>query len=527
MNENQQLPYSNNEEREPVSSKKVVRKEHDMSFVKYIRVLSDGKLSKSGEIRVKTRELSERVGIEYEMFRKILNKSKPNQPRDCIIAICAALFCSVEETNKALFYYDDMPGIDSSEGCRDYFIKQALEGNLDRSDDFNYVDKSVELVNQTLESNHFSELRLSSRTKSGDKKNRLNDDVNGKINWIFTEKYSDREKFFSSLGEFYKPNNYSVRTKIEVDNNGEIQYLSKNSNRNEIYLKNKNDFLPKILDKGTELFNKFTSIINNANRQELKKCYEVLFDTKEWGDRKSAKLKDGSIVVYGEKFNYNIPERSEYFYAEISNGKFKFSICKNSMFMKEYLSVNEFNQYYSHKQDSHKLVLKTFYSIEEIKEYCKKNFKYYFDVEYCYLSYFTEMKKSLEELLNDIKNKKQFIRNYHDLLGDDPNMIFYFFKVENEFECFEKENTFPVYKEYDPFAEELGLNDDIEIGTYLGEEKYVEIVCKKEEAIFEIENKKIILTREDLITAYELGIDDIEEVIKLKLKISNFKKIYE
>lgn len=68
------------------------------------------------------------------------------------------------------------------------------------------------------------------------------------------------------------------------------------------------------------------------------------------------------------------------------------------------------------------------------------------------------------------------------------------------------------------------MNDDIEIGTYLGEEKYVEIVCKKEEAIFEIENKKIILTREDLITAYELGIDDIEEVIKLKLKISDFKK---
>ena len=137
------------------------------------------------------------------------------------------------------------------------------------------------------------------------------------------------------------------------------------------------------------------------------------------------------------------------------------------------------------------------------------------------------MKKSLEELLNDIKNKKQFIRDYQDLLGDDPNMIFYFFEVEKEFECFEKENTSPVYKEYDPFEEKLGLSDGIEIGTYLGENKYIEIVCKKEEAIFEIENKKMILTREDLITAFELGINNIEEVIILKHKISDFKKIYE
>ena len=68
------------------------------------------------------------------------------------------------------------------------------------------------------------------------------------------------------------------------------------------------------------------------------------------------------------------------------------------------------------------------------------------------------------------------------------------------------------------------MSDGIEIGTYLGENKYVEIVCKKEEAIFEIENKKMILTREDLITAFELGINNIEEVIILKHKISDSKK---
>ena len=92
---------------------------------------------------------------------------------------------------------------------------------------------------------------------------------------------------------------------------------------------------------------------------------------------------------------------------------------------------------------------------------------------------------------------------------------------------FRKRKYIPCIQRIWSFEEKLGLSDGIEIGTYLGENKYVEIVCKKEEAIFEIENKKMILTREDLITAFELGINNIEEVIILKHKISDFKKIYE
>lgn len=63
-----------------------------MTFIEYIKMKSKDKLTIDGELGIKTRELAQRVGINYEMFRKILNKTKPNQPRDCIIAICAALF---------------------------------------------------------------------------------------------------------------------------------------------------------------------------------------------------------------------------------------------------------------------------------------------------------------------------------------------------------------------------------------------------------------------------------------------------
>lgn len=73
-------------------------REHDMTFIEYIKMKSKDKLTINGELGIKTRELAQRVGINYEMFRKILNKTKPNQPRDCIIAICAALFLSECET---------------------------------------------------------------------------------------------------------------------------------------------------------------------------------------------------------------------------------------------------------------------------------------------------------------------------------------------------------------------------------------------------------------------------------------------
>ena len=97
-----------------------------------------------------------------------------------------------------------------------------------------------------------------------------------------------------------------------------------------------------------------------------------MYDTRNWGFRKSAKIKDASIVVYGEQFNYYIPDRNEYFYAEIKNGKFSFSVFKTTMFMREYLTKDEFKSFYSKKKKrTPSRKFKHFYSINEIKEYCE------------------------------------------------------------------------------------------------------------------------------------------------------------
>ena len=115
------------------------------------------------------------------------------------------------------------------------------------------------------------------------------------------------------------------------------------------------------------------------------------------------------------------------------------------------------------------------------------------ELQHSYLVNFITMKESLEKLHDNLKNRKEFIRNFNDIFGDEPNMIYIFFDVQKEFDCIEEE---------------------------------MDIVCRKKDAVFEFENKKITLSREDLIVAFELGIDDIEEVISLKVKHQDLNKIY-
>ena len=67
------------------------------SFAAFIKDYRKHWYNSKGKPGISTKELAECVGIGPEMFRKILNKQKPNQSRDCIIAICAALATCIPE----------------------------------------------------------------------------------------------------------------------------------------------------------------------------------------------------------------------------------------------------------------------------------------------------------------------------------------------------------------------------------------------------------------------------------------------
>ena len=501
------------------------RKEHDQTFNDYIRNLSKTKLNNCGGWGVKTQELSERVGIDYEMFRKILNKSKPNQPRDCIIAICAALFMSKFETDKALFYYDDMPRLDDTPGCRDFFIIETLEANCDREYD---LTGGVEDINKKLNSYGFSKLRLSNRIKSKEATiistvSRYDSDYKVK-----TEISSSRVFYQDSLYELYHPMQYRAISYMRIfEDNTADSILSFENGSDNLLRRYKNKLIPEILDKDSELYGLFSSHIKDSNLRELRRCYEVVFDSRNHGLRKSAKYIDGNIVLFAETYNYTQPERNEYFYAELVKGNFTFTISQKSNFMSLYLDKTEFEKYYPQKQYTNERSGRSFTSVDDLKEFCRKKYYNTPDVELAFTDYFSKLKNALDGLACNLKEGKEYIRRFEECFDDEPWRIYEFYNILEEFECEKFEETWPVCKEEDPFEERYGIDDGIEIGELPGNESFTWIKAQKDEAEFYYNGKKVILREEDLKFAFELGIDDVEDICRLKLYYSDTSKFYE
>lgn len=497
---------------------------HDKKFKKYIKEISSEK--DIGD-RLKTKDLAQRVGISYEMFRKILNQRKPNQTRDCIIAICAALFCTEEETNKALFYYDDLPGLDKREGGRDYIIAQTLDINKKKEFKRDYINKGVELINEALNASGFKRLRISKRTNNENSRKETSSKSPNLFKNIISDPhshtYSNREYYRTSLCEYYHPHQYMVETWIQIMNSEKECHIKiSNIDKSKIEVIHPQEFKIELLDKDTDLYKNYVSILYDLNFKELKKNYEILFDTRNWGSRRSAKLDKDTIVVFEERFNFSIPERREYFYGEIRDNEFTFYIMNQSNFMNQYLNKEDFINFYGDKKIVER---KKISSIKEIEDYCVMRDQQ--ELSYTYKVNYIEIKRSLENLIDNLKNEKEFIRDYEQLMDDaETSAIYNYYDVNKEFGCVEQEEIIPIYKEYDPLEEKYRMTDGEAIGTLLHEEKYSFVEATKKEAIFDYKNEKVILTKEDLITAFKLGVDKIEEIIKLKSKITDLKFLY-
>lgn len=503
-------------------------REHDMTFIEYIKMKSKDKLTIDGELGIKTRELAQRVGINYEMFRKILNKTKPNQPRDCIIAICAALFLSEYETNDALFYYDYLPRLDDTPGCREYYIIQALQGNRERENDFKFLDQSVAAVNKTLRYYGFSELRLSNKIKSKESKIVVQSDEEVDEYSITTEIRTNRFSFQDSLCDRYHPNQYRVLTQMTITYPENMRCQLEYDSRDNFLIKYEQDGecfrnIPEIVNKDSELFLRFFNIINDMNLRELRSCYETAFDSRNHGLRQSAKYSKGKIELYSEKYNYIQPERNEYFYGEIIDGTFTFTIQKESRFMERYLSVDDFKKYYPYKKKEER-DYQGLTTLEKLKRYCKAR-QWDSDIEWCYVQEFKSMKNHLNALKNSLIDKKQFIRSYDDYFsGEDQWRIYEYYNVLHEFGVLKTEKQ-EEYKGYDPFAEKNGLDDGLPIGTFLGYHERTWFETTKNEATVKYKNKTVNIDDSELKIAFELGIDNLEEICSLKLKHPNLRDL--
>lgn len=479
-----QLYNSNKEKKyvyEETITKQCLRKD---DFSKYI-----GKIQK--EKGVSTKELAKRVGIEYESFRKIINRRQPTKSRDCIIAICSQLQMDFVETNDALIKYDYMPcledeGFGELINSRDKLLKEIL-------DDSEENPLSINEINKRLISRSFSPLEIKLRYRQNNKiKSKTLYEINDTIIKIYEDEILyDR---YNSLSTMFHPNRYTCRgdmymTNVNTNEKLIISYIS-----DETYILqyiDKTDWLPRIVNKNEVDDNlmPYYSTLRLAVIEKLKKYYSCSNDTKNYISRKSVNFIDDRIVLFTEKFYYRIPERNHYYFLEYVNGKYTFSILNESIFMKYYLTKDEYKCYFGKSKPIKRLI--SFNSLDEIDKYFKEKQNSIYGGPIHLKNEFTKMKCEVDELFQQIKNKEKYIRNLDEIFEYcQKNLVCKFFGLEKEFNLHEVNEGYDYYLE----ANESAMVLDSQT------------------------NELAYLTLEDLYEAFELGLNTKDDILRIKNK---------
>ena len=425
--------------------------------------------------KVTTRDLAVRMEIEYEQFRKILNKQKPTKKRDFVIALCAVLEVDSEETNSALILYDMLPL--NPEYPRDDELITILEEQLTS-------ELSLEEINRRLIRNGFHPFDLTDRRGAETEK---------KIQYPFallrkrTECRTDELYYgdlYDSLQTEYQPDRYRIYAEMWLDDEKKHRGFrltadpSGQFTREDYPIESDSFHVYHDLNETGEFRDCFVELESMA-KSELKTMAGYLRDTKNYLERKSATIIDNCLHVYQEKYNYTIPELGEYYLMDYSDGVFKLSISKESRFMQLYLRRNVYSTLYG-KGDIP--IQEEYDSVDAIEAYYSDKPRDAMLMKYRINAY-KKMKANLETFIQKLKDKEIHIRNADQIL-DDRYAVLQFFGVADSFDC-----------DYD---EEYGYITN----------------AKKEMATFVVPSgRQFQLSVTDLVNAFELGLDSIEEIV--------------
>jgi len=467
-------------------------KQNSKEFTKFIREKRKELIGASGKKGLPTRELAERVGIDYEMFRKILNMNKATKKRDCIIAICAALKLDSEETDKALELYQYMPRLDT-DNPRDDLLIDILEGQFS-----NYL--TIPEINQWLVRDGYPELDIidhRSSVKPVSERESAPYKLLEKRVRIFSDDLILGDQY-DSLETEYSINRYRCTAEMWLDDIKEkkIYHLTANHSNTYFMEVHGNGLLDikaynEIEDAGA--FKDYYHELKVMVKRELKRMYAIMNDTRNYQTRLSAGIQNDSFYVYAETFNYIIPELNEYYLFEYNNGETVLSVFHGSEFMRCHLDPKEYVSIYGNRRN---IPIVQYRSIEEIIS--NKNSDVHTS-RYLLRSrsrYFKSLKEQADLLISDIKTQKRHVRNLDILYNDNKDRVCEFFGVEKEFKC-------TIDSEY---------GDIMSAGVRVADFHFSD--CGT-----------VQISLGDLYKAFELGCSNINEICRIKKKFGSIEKI--
>lgn len=452
--------------------------------------------SRTQEIITK-RDVGDKLGIKYEMFRKIINKGKPNQSRDCIIAISAVLELNSDETNEALSIYDaNMPQLraaDTNTATRDDLIIDILESQT--------IDRlSIKEIDNILSSRGFPILHIIDHRNIISEENNTtyvcvdNNDGDNYLHYNL-EDYLYGDIYDSLETEFvYKTNRFSTRMKIvcTTDNSEywlsciyEIRYDGKSHKTKGSYIYGyiKDDNTPvKVTDINDDAHLKpFFLKMKYQIKYEKCRILSVLNDTRNYHERTSAKVIENKLHVFYETYNYTVPELGEYYLMDYVNGEYTLYVTHESRFMRFYLSVQEYLDLFGRASDKYDDE-EHYSSVEQIDSTVAAVHPDRKKIIRLRVSAFRNAQDKVNSLIDKLKSGQVHIRNLKEIYDNELDVLSYY-KVEKAFQC-----------SYDSeYGEINGIGID-SVSVKLHNDMQVE------------------LSVDDLCAGFTLGLSTIEEV---------------
>lgn len=438
-------------------------------FSKYIDIFKN-RYSKYG-MRVRTRTIANWVGIDYEQFRKIVNKTRQTNKRDCIIAICICLELNIDETNEALRLYNNMLPLNEN-----YPRDQEIMNILDEQKQYY---RSLEQINKQLTQMGFPELDIRNNTSKAEKKSSspykvISKKVKSQIDDMW---FGDP---YQTMATEYHPIRLSASAEMWIKEPvGKKHYRLVASDRGAMFIEGvaSSDNLLICFNsiEETDDYKDFFCELKAMAVAELKQQLSRLDDTRNYYTRKSARVIDNGIHVFIERYNYQIPELGEYHLMDYCDGVFSLYISRSSLFMKKYLSPKEYADYFGKEKRETPIVYRS--EEELIQNVTDKDV-----ILEMYLRTYQKMKNELIPFIKDLKDKKIKILDAESIFGE-PYEILRFFHVEEEFDCC--------------YDEEFGVITDVGI---------------KEAPITLEDGRTRTLSIDELRAAFEIGMTTMTEV---------------
>lgn len=453
-------------------------------------------LDEKGEVAnkrtiAKEKELmAEKLGIDYESFKKYINGNKKITKRDCIIAICALIQANSVETDNVLDFFNMLelePSWDDIES-RDGILIRILDTQSDNP-------YSINEINRELADNHYSILDIIDHKKTSTAPIKypyplIKKKVECRVDELL---YGDQ---YNSLSTEYDIDRYYFTAKMWLGSKEEYYELRTSNNGSFIVNLHTNDNISfhsyKSIEE-TEIFkNCFIELLEMV-KSEKKKMVNILNDTKNYHSRKSACVLDNELHVYYETYNYSIPEKGEYYLMDYSNGQYTLYVSPESLFMRFYLPGKVYNEIYgkSIKIKTYLKKLERYNSIESMEKRLESEKKHRYPFMKRRIHAFKTIKLEIDSLIEKLKTGKEHILNL-EYVFENPCNIFKYYNVTEEFQC--------VYDEYGEISNGI------------------------DKATFSIDDKQDIeLTFENLIDGFELGLGSIDEIGKFLLQHKSLK----